>query len=127
MITEYLGKTPHPTPHTPHPSPGMLEKHYSPNTQLCLELPSEVPPNCGLLAFGELPKNAPHFAKALNLSAKENLTEAASNLYGMLHELDSCGFDKIYAMLLPPAGLGVAINDRLGKAAGAICFSDINP
>jgi L-threonylcarbamoyladenylate synthase len=59
-----------------------------------------------------------HFAKTLNLSAKENLTEAAANLYKMLHELDSCGLDKIYAVLLPPVGIGVAINDRLGKAAG---------
>jgi L-threonylcarbamoyladenylate synthase len=100
------------------PSPGMLEKHYSPNTLLCLELPSEVPPNCGLLAFGELPENAVHFAKALNLSANANLTEAAANLYGMLHELDSCGLSKIYATLLPPVGVGVAINDRLTKAAG---------
>jgi L-threonylcarbamoyladenylate synthase len=98
-------------------SPGMLEKHYSPNTLLSLGLPSEVPPNCGLLAFGELPENAAHFAKALNLSANANLTEAAANLYGMLHELDSCKLNKIYAMLLPPVGLGVAINDRLKKAA----------
>ena len=99
-------------------SPGMLEKHYSPNTMLCLGLPSDVPSNCGLLAFGKLPENADCFAKVFNLSAKENLTEAAANLYGMLHELDSCGLSKIYAMLLPPIGIGVAINDRLGKAAG---------
>jgi len=104
-------------------SPGMLEKHYSPNTLLCLELPSEVPPNCGLLVFGKLPENATHFAKTLNLSAKENLTEAAANLYGMLHELDSCGLNKIYAMLLPPIGIGVAINDRLRKAAGELSLS----
>jgi len=119
MIMKSLGKILDTKSYTIHPSPGMLERHYSPNTLLCLELPSEVPPNCGLLAFGELPENAVHFAKALNLSTKENLTEAAANLYGMLHELDCCKLDKIYAMLLPPIGLGVAINDRLTKAAGA--------
>jgi len=97
------------------PSPGMFEKHYSPNTRLCLGLPSEIPPNCGLLAFGE---NTLEFAKTLNLSEKGDLTESAANLYSMLHELDSCGLDKIYAMLLPPIGIGVAINDRLIKAAG---------
>jgi L-threonylcarbamoyladenylate synthase len=121
MMMEGLGlnlnKTPNPKPQTPNPSPGMLKKHYSPNTPLYLELPSGVPPNCGLLAFGKLPENANDFAKALNLSTKENLTEAAANLYGMLHELDSCGLDKIYAALLPPAGLGAAINDRLTKAS----------
>ena len=100
------------------PSPGMFKKHYSPNTLLSLELPHEVPPNCGLLAFGKLPENAEHFAKILNLSESENLTEAAANLYGMLHELDSHGLNKIYAALLPKTGLGIALNDRLIKAAG---------
>ena len=119
MIAKNLGKILNPKSHAIL-SPGMLEKHYSPNTLLCLELPSDVPPNCGLLAFGKLPENAVHFAKALNLSAKEDLTEAAANLYGMLHELDSCGLSKIYAMLLPPVGLGVAINDRLTKAASVL-------
>jgi len=99
-------------------SPGMLKKHYSPNTSLCLELPSSVPPNSGLLAFGELPANANGFAKVLNLSENANPTEAAANLYGMLHELDSCGLDRIFAALLPEAGLGNAINDRLLKARG---------
>jgi len=117
MIGECLGKILDPKSNA-IVSPGMLEKHYSPNTQLCLGLPSEVPPNCGLLAFGKLPENTKLFAKTLNLSVTENLTEAAANLYGMLHELDSCKLDKIYAMLLPPIGIGVAINDRLRKAAG---------
>jgi len=99
-------------------SPGMLKKHYSPNTSLCLELPSSVPPNSGLLAFGELPANADDFAKILNLSENANPTEAAANLYGMLHKLDSCGLDRIFAVLLPEMGLGNAINDRLLKARG---------
>jgi len=100
------------------PSPGMLKKHYSPNTSLCLELPSEVPPNSGLLAFGKLPMNANDFAKILNLSENANPTEAAANLYGMLHELDSCGLDRIFAVLLPEMGLGNAINDRLLRGRG---------
>jgi L-threonylcarbamoyladenylate synthase len=117
MITECLGIEVLGLGNALCPSPGMLEKHYSPNTSLCLELPSNVPPNCGLLVFGKLPENAAHFAKALNLSESENLTEAAANLYGMLHKLDSCGLNKIYASRLPPVGIGVAINDRLTKAA----------
>jgi len=100
------------------PSPGMLKKHYSPNTPLCLELPSEVPPNSGLLAFGKLPANANDFAKILNLSENSNPTEAAANLYGMLHELDSCGLNRIFAVPLPQIGLGNAVNDRLLKARG---------
>jgi len=101
-----------------HPSPGLSEKHYSPNTSLYLELPNEIPPNSGLLAFGELPRNSGEFAKILNLSENSDLIEAAANLYGMLHKLDSCGLSKIFATLLPKTGLGNAINDRLLKARG---------
>jgi L-threonylcarbamoyladenylate synthase len=99
-------------------SPGLLKKHYSPNTPLCLELPNEIPPSSGLLAFGKLPTNANDFAKILNLSENANTTEAAANLYGMLHKLDSCGLNRIFVMLLPETGLGNAVNDRLIKASG---------
>ena len=99
------------------PSPGLLNKHYCPSTPLFLGLPSEVSENCGLLAFGELPRNLRVFAKVLNLSEKACATEAAANLYGMLHELDSCKLSRIFAMLLPPVGLGNAVNDRLRRAA----------
>jgi tRNA threonylcarbamoyl adenosine modification protein (Sua5/YciO/YrdC/YwlC family) len=100
------------------PSPGLLKKHYSPNTPLCFELPNEIPPSSGLLAFGKLPANANGFAKILNLSENANPTEAAANLYGMLHKLDSYGLNKIFTMLLPETGLGNAVNDRLIKASG---------
>jgi len=99
-------------------SPGLLQKHYSPNTTLILGLSNEIPPNSGLLAFGKLPANAGSYAKVFNLSEKANPIEAAANLYGLLHKLDSCGLDKIFAVKLPEAGLGIAINDRLTKAAG---------
>jgi len=99
-----------------HLSPGLSEKHYSPNTKLCLGLPNEVPPNSGLLAFGDLPANSGNFAKVLNLSEGSDSTEAAANLYGMLHELDSFGLSKIFAIPLPKTGLGNAINDRLARA-----------
>jgi L-threonylcarbamoyladenylate synthase len=85
---------------------------------LYLELPDDIPPDSGLLAFGKLPGNSDRFAKILNLSEKGDSTEAAANLYGMLHTLDSCGLGKIFAMLLPETGLGNAINDRLLRARG---------
>jgi L-threonylcarbamoyladenylate synthase len=99
-------------------SPGLLDKHYSPNTPVFVGVPEAVPESSGLLAFGKLPKNAKDFEKVLNLSESGNLIEAAANLYGMLHELDSCDLIRIYAQLLPESGFGRAINDRLKKAAG---------
>jgi len=124
MIAELLNSSqlliPNPQPKkTGIVSPGLLQKHYSPNTPLYIELPSEVPPNSGLLAFGELPANSKAFAKILNLSENRSPTEAAANLYGMLHKLDSFRLSGIYVTLLPQAGLGNAINDRLIRAAGS--------
>ncbi|MCL2260629.1 MAG: L-threonylcarbamoyladenylate synthase [Fibromonadales bacterium] len=102
-----------------NPSPGLLDKHYSPGTPLFLGLPSEVPQNSGLLAFGELPANSAAFAKVLNLSERGDATEAAANLYRLLHELDSFGLNRIFAVILPKEGLGNAINDRLSRAGTA--------
>ncbi|MDR0518320.1 MAG: threonylcarbamoyl-AMP synthase [Fibromonadaceae bacterium] len=99
-------------------APGMLKKHYSPDTPLVFLDFQTIPQNCGLLAFGELPRNANFFAKILNLSEKACPVEAAANLYGMLHKLDSLGLDRIFAVKLPEAGLGVAVNDRLARACG---------
>jgi len=126
MIAELLNNSqpqaPNPNPQQKNSgivSPGLLQKHYSPNTPLYIELPNEVPTNSGLLAFGKLPANSEAFAKIFNLSENEDPTEAAANLYGMLHKLDSCRLSGIYATLLPQAGLGNAINDRLIRAAGS--------
>jgi L-threonylcarbamoyladenylate synthase len=99
-------------------SPGLLNKHYSPNTPVFIGVPEAVPESSGLLAFGKLPEKAKDFEKVFNLSENGNLIEAAANLYGMLHELDSCDLIRIYAQPLPENGLGCAINDRLRKAAG---------
>ncbi len=52
-----------------------------------------------------------------NLSPAGDLTEAAANLFGALHDLDACGAETIAAMAIPDQGLGEAINDRLRRAA----------
>jgi L-threonylcarbamoyladenylate synthase len=51
------------------------------------------------------------------LSKTGNTTEAAANLFDMLHELDSLGLSMIHAEEASPEGLGAAINDRLRRAA----------
>ncbi len=108
-------------------SPGQLLKHYAPKTPLRLKA-VDVKPGEALLAFGsikfmgiqgggaakDLPANA-----CQNLSEKSDLDEAAAHLFAMLHFLDGGGFKGIAVMNIPEAGLGVAINDRLRRAAGA--------
>lgn len=92
-------------------SPGMMERHYAPNTPLRLNAASA---NDGeiLLAFGP---DAP--SSALNLSPSASLTEAAANLFAMMRTLDESGANGIAVMPIPETELGQAINDRLRRAA----------
>lgn len=51
------------------------------------------------------------------LSADGDLREAACRLFAAMRRLDAAGVDAIAALPVPSAGLGLAINDRLGRAA----------
>ncbi|HSK41319.1 MAG TPA: Sua5 family C-terminal domain-containing protein, partial [Arenibaculum sp.] len=53
----------------------------------------------------------------LNLSPGGDLEEAAANLFAMLRALDRPGVAGIAVMPIPEQGLGIAINDRLRRAA----------
>lgn len=95
-------------------SPGMLESHYAPSLPLRLEA-RQVGPDEALLAFGARP---PQGAKEMRwLSRKGDLTEAAANLFAALRALDRPEFSAIAVMPIPDHGLGLAINDRLRRAA----------
>jgi L-threonylcarbamoyladenylate synthase len=95
-------------------APGMLPSHYAPI--LPLRLDAGAP--CGreaLLAFGPHPHGG--YAAVLNLSATSDLEEAAANLFGHLRQLDRLPVEGIAVMPVPGHGLGLAINDRLRRAA----------
>ncbi len=95
-------------------APGQLKSHYAPNTPIRLNAET-VYPGEALLAFGSLyPKDA-RIMK--NLSPKGFLREAAANLFSMLHELDQKGCKAIAVSPIPDKNLGIAINDRLARAA----------
>lgn len=95
-------------------APGQLKSHYAPNTPIRLNA-KDIYPGEALLAFGS---RYPKDARILrNLSPKGSLHEAAANLFSMLHELDQMGCKSIAVSPIPAKGLGVAINDRLARAA----------
>ena len=52
-----------------------------------------------------------------NLSKKANLNEAASNLYEILRKIKKLKYKRIYVSKIPNKGVGIAINDRLKRAA----------
>jgi len=97
-------------------APGQLKNHYAPHTPVRLNA-TNIYPGEALLAFGSL---YPRDARIIrNLSPKGSLHEAASNLFAMLHDLDQTGCKAIAVSPIPNRGLGIAINDRLGRAATA--------
>ncbi|MBN1498603.1 MAG: threonylcarbamoyl-AMP synthase [Spirochaetes bacterium] len=101
-------------------APGLLPSHYAPGAKLILiEENAEIQAptdKTALLNFGPN-RRTNKFLKVLELSHERNLNEAAVNLFEYLHQLDYLSPDKIYAEKVPQHGLGIAIMNRLQKAA----------
>jgi len=117
-------------------APGQLSSHYAPKTPLRLiddakSFSTEKNQRVGLLAWhpdsrkGDLQiaqrragdRCSLKFVAIRNLSEKQDLREAAANLFRFLRELDVLGLDLIVAERVPPRGLGPAILDRLERAS----------
>jgi L-threonylcarbamoyladenylate synthase len=108
-ITEVLGLAPISPSDLKISAPGQLASHYAPKTRLQLNI--EIPPQGAvMIGFGSVPGD-------LTLSDTGDLVEAAANLFALLHHADSLGADSICVAPIPDHGLGLAINDRLSRAA----------
>lgn len=101
-------------------APGMLERHYSPATKVVLfPRGATPPPASGKVARLLLARRAesPAAADDFYLSEHGSAEEGARHLFDLLRQLDARGYDLIQAELADPAGIGVAYNDRLTRAA----------
>jgi L-threonylcarbamoyladenylate synthase len=101
-------------------APGQLPTHYAPKTQLRLieDVNSFSPDKnqrVGLLAWNPI-ESEKNFAVVRYLSERQDLREAAANLFRYLRELDVPNVDLIVAEQVPDRGLGAAIMDRLRRA-----------
>ena len=102
-------------------APGMLSRHYAPNTKTILvsDVEKEIQkyPNMkiGVLVFQNLSTVETVQAKEI-LSEKGDLKEATANLYAAMHRLDKQNLDLIIAEKFPENDLGKSINDRLERA-----------
>ncbi len=90
-------------------APGQLSSHYAPAKQL---RPNALEPRDGEyhIGFGNIEGDA-------NLSPAADLAEAASNLFGFLHMADASDSVAIAVAPIPSEDIGLAINDRLQRAA----------
>ncbi|MDR3536599.1 MAG: Sua5 family C-terminal domain-containing protein, partial [Acetobacteraceae bacterium] len=98
-------------------SPGLQVSHYAPALPVRLAATS-VAPDEALLAFGP---PLPGAGAVFSLSERADVTEAAARLFEGLRWLDAegtrLGLHRIAVMPVPDTGLGLAINDRLARAA----------
>jgi len=106
-------------------SPGQLLKHYAPSIPVRLNA-VDIEEDEALLAFGGVKfmavrsgggvSNLPE-DQMRNLSEAADLQEAAHNLFSHMRDLDNAKFKRIAVMNIPNQGVGLAINDRLRRAA----------
>lgn len=131
-LLKALPKSREKTSNAPLASPGLLESHYSPEKPLFL-IDLKSAPHAQLFDYlasnNRLPKgngafisfsgkSFSGFKQTEYLSKNGDFKEAAINLFGILHKLeDSPNIDYIVAESVPQEGIGVAIMDKLNRAA----------
>ncbi len=101
-------------------APGQLKSHYAPRKPLqfvddAAKIPARA--DVGWLAFGAVTRKAAGVIE--NVSPGGDLREAAANFFRGLRTLDdNPRVGELYAAKFPAYGLGLAINERLERAAG---------
>lgn len=90
-------------------APGQMQSHYAPDAPVRL---NATEPRDGefLIGFGEVLGHD-------SLSESGDLVEAAANLFRLMREADAERPTAIAVAPIPETGLGIAINDRLTRAA----------
>lgn len=104
-------------------APGLLTRHYSPRTPMTLfsEIDSVAISNPAesavvFISKSDVPPNlgCPH---CFWLSEDGSLKTAAHHLFELLRKLDNGDYGHLYWQLPPEQGLGMALRDRLQRAA----------
>ncbi|ROU02550.1 L-threonylcarbamoyladenylate synthase [Histidinibacterium lentulum] len=96
-------------PGGPVSAPGQLASHYAPRGSLRM--------GATAAREGEVLVGFAAVAGEVSLSPAGDLVEAAAALFPVLHRLDAAGVARIAVAPIPETGLGLAINDRLRRAA----------
>ncbi|MER3513062.1 MAG: threonylcarbamoyl-AMP synthase [Chloroflexota bacterium] len=125
----------------PQPSPGLLGRHYAPRAELILYLGSPAAALAEMARLARLKQaegqrvgvlladeDRPYFSHLpvfpFYLGPSSDLAQIARNLFIGLRALDEQGVDLILARDFGERGLGLAIRDRLRRAASRVL--DVN-
>ena len=118
------------------PSPGMLDRHYAPRATLHLYAGDPhvrlvamqravaealaAGRRVGVMAADEFADAFPAEVVVASLGALATAEVMAQRLYAAMRALDAQGVELIFAHEVPASGLGLAINDRLRRAADVV-------
>ena len=94
-------------------APGQSRLHYSPGIPLKMNARNAKVNQ----AFILIKKRKVSLNNYYYLSKKNNLNEAAHNLYSCLRKIKNKGYKSIVVEKISKKGLGKAINDRLNRAS----------
>ncbi|MEM1626387.1 MAG: L-threonylcarbamoyladenylate synthase [Sulfolobaceae archaeon] len=109
-------------------APGMKYRHYSPNTKLLVienkklirEILEDIKKKglkVAILCSRELSKEIDDSYQKIILGSEENLYEIAKNLFDSFRKLDKLNVDVGIIQSFPEKGIGLAIMNRIRKAA----------
>ena len=111
-----------------HPkAPGMKYRHYAPKAPVTVVtgdgaksaayIAAHAPTGAGVICFSEF---VPMFSSQVvhDLGSELDKSEQARRVFDALREFDATSVPEIYAQCPDEAGLGLAIGNRLKKAAG---------
>lgn len=102
-------------------APGLLSKHYSPQTPIelvdCGSLKNTPREEGTAHVHFRLSREMADMPHVYSLTQNGTLEEAAQNLYQHLRHLDTQNYTRILFEKAPDLGLGHAINNRLKRAA----------
>jgi L-threonylcarbamoyladenylate synthase len=109
QIEEVIGAPPLDQKERGIEAPGQLASHYAPIKPVRLNAETAKRHEWHI-GFGAISGDE-------NLSASGNLSEAATNLFAALHRADASERQAIAVAPISGEGIGIAINDRLKRAA----------
>lgn len=96
-------------------SPGTRYRHYAPNVPLILAAPDEIPADAENWAWMGVSEPVGNPAKKIKF---RDDAEYARELFRAMRALEKSGVSAIYAEIPEERGIGLALKDRLVRAAG---------
>ena len=108
-------------------APGMKYRHYAPKAPVTVVtgagadtaryIRDHAGPGTGIICFDEYADSFPGCA-VRPIGASADTAEQARRVFDALRSFDGAAVTAIYAQCPPDAGLGLAVANRLKKAAG---------